>query len=476
MKKLIARDREIEKLNRCMEASNPQLIVVYGRRRVGKTFLINQYFDNKFDFKLTGAFDQPKEYQLRYFTEELNRRSKKERPVPKDWIVAFNYLREYIEELPKNEKHVFFLDEFPWLDTHKSGFLPAFEYFWNDYGSTIDNIVFIICGSATSWMEDKISNNKGGLFNRHTCRIYLEPFTLGQCREYLTERGFLWTDYDIAECYMIMGGIPYYLSLLDNGLSYVNNIDNLFFRKKAQLWDEFSHLYRTLFTNSDKYIQIVETLAEKRNGYTRNELAAISGIASNGKLTKMLNDLINSGFVRAVSFYGNKKKETLYQSSDYYTNFYFKFLKNQYGKDEHFWSKAIDLPSRRTWAGLTFEQLCLDHIKQIKKKLGIAGVLTEEYTWFTKADLEYGTAGAQIDLLIVRRDRMINICEIKFSSDEYVINKDYDLTLRRKIGAFVENTSTKYGIQLTMITTYGVKHNMYSGIAGNEVTLKDLFE
>jgi len=171
MKKLIARDREIEKLNRCMEASNPQLIVVYGRRRVGKTFLINQYFDNKFDFKLTGAFDQPKEYQLRYFTEELNRRSKKERPVPKDWIVAFNYLREYIEELPKNEKHVFFLDEFPWLDTHKSGFLPAFEYFWNDYGSTIDNIVFIICGSATSWMEDKISNNKGGLFNRHTCRI-----------------------------------------------------------------------------------------------------------------------------------------------------------------------------------------------------------------------------------------------------------------------------------------------------------------
>ena len=473
---LIGRKRECERLEKCMKAATAQLVVVYGRSREGKTFLVNQYFKNKLEFKVTGANGQPKKVQLRNFADELNRRSGKEWTNPKDWIQAFNYLRNYIEELSDDEKHVFFIDEMPWLDTHKSGFLPAFEYFWNDYGSSKDNLVFVICGSATSWMMDNIVNNKGGLFNRQTCRLYLEPFTLAQTKEYLLAQGMSWSEYDIAECYMIMGGIPYYLSLLENDLSYVQNIDNLFFRKKAELWDEFEHLYRTLFVNSDKYVQVMECLSEKRSGYTRNEIAEKTGIAANGKLTKILENLINSGFVRASSFYGNKKKATLYQSSDYYTNFYFRFLRNNHGKDEHYWSKALDIPSRRSWAGLTFEQVCKDHIVQIKKKLGISGVLSEEYIWFTRGDEELGTPGAQIDLLIERRDRIINICEIKFSSDEFIIDKEYDRKLRNKIEAFKRNTSTKYGIQLTMITTYGVKNNKYSSIMGNQITLEDLFD
>lgn len=459
-----------------MKSATAQLVVVYGRRRVGKTFLVNQFFKNKLEFKVTGAYGQPRKVQLRNFADELNRRSDKERTSPKDWIQAFNYLREYIEELSDDEKHVFFIDEMPWLDTHKSGFLPAFEYFWNDYGSSRDNLVFVICGSATSWMVDNLANNKGGLFNRQTCRLYLEPFTLAQTKEYLHANGMAWSEYDITECYMIMGGIPYYLSLLENDLSYVQNIDNLFFRKKAELWDEFEHLYRTLFANSDKYIRVMECLSKKRSGCTRNEIADITGIASNGKLTKILEDLISSGFVRASSFYGNKKKAALYQSSDYYTNFYFRFLKDNHGKDEHYWSRSLDIPSRRSWAGLTFEQVCKDHIYQIKKKLGISGVLSEEYTWFARGNEELGTTGAQIDLLIERRDRIINICEIKFSTDEFVIDKEYDLKLRNKMETFKRNTSTKYGLQLTMITTYGVKNNKYSSIIGNQVLLEDLFD
>lgn len=476
MNNLIGRKKECDRLEKCMKATTAQLIVVYGRRRVGKTFLINQFFKKKLEFKVTGAYGQPKEVQLRNFADELKRRSGKERPNPKDWIQAFNYLREYIEELSDDEKHAFFIDEMPWLDTHKSGFLSAFEFFWNDYGSSKDNLVFIICGSATSWMVDNVANNKGGLFNRQTCRLYLEPFTLAQTKEYLQTQGIIWPEYNIVECYMIMGGIPYYLSLIDSNMSYVQNIDNLFFRKKAELWDEFEHLYRTLFTNSDKYVAVMECLAEKKSGYTRNEIASKTGLAANGKLTKILENLINSGFVRASSFYGNKKKETLYQSSDYYTNFYFKFLKDNYGKDEHYWSKALDIPSRRSWAGLTFEQVCKDHINQIKKKLGISGVLSEEYIWFTRANEELGTSGAQIDLIIERRDRIINICEIKFASDEYIIDKEYDLKLRNKIESFRRNTQTKYGLQLTMITTYGVKENKYSSIVGNQISLEDLFD
>lgn len=476
MKTLIGREKECERLEKCLKATTSQLVVVYGRRRVGKTFLINQFFKNKLDFKVTGAYGQPKNVQLRNFADELNRRSVKEWTIPKDWIQAFNFLREYIEQLSNDEKHIFFIDEMPWLDTHKSGFLPAFEYFWNDFGSSKDNLVFIICGSATSWMVDNVTNNKGGLFNRQTCRIYLEPFSLFQTREYLQTHGMSWSEYNIAECYMIMGGIPYYLSLLDSEMSYVQNIDNLFFRKKAELWDEFEHLYRTLFSNSDKYVAIMECLAEKRSGYTRNEIADKMKIAANGKLTKILENLINSGFVRASSFYGNRKKETLYQSSDYYTNFYFKFLKDNHGKDEHYWSKALDAPVRRSWAGLTFEQLCKDHINQIKEKLGISGVLSEEYIWFARENEELGTSGAQIDLLIERRDRVINICEIKFVSDEFIIDKEYELNLRNKIETFKRNTKTKYGLQLTMITTYGVKNNKYSSIVGNQILLEDLFK
>ncbi len=476
MNRLIGRDRERARLEQCLKATTAQLVVVYGRRRVGKTYLINEFFKDNLDFKVTGAYGLSREVQLRNFSDELNRRCKGKFPIPKDWIEAFNFLRDYIDGLSKNKKHIFFIDEMPWLDTHKSGFLAAFEYFWNDYGTSKDNLVFIICGSATSWMVDNIANNKGGLFNRQTCRIYLEPFTLGQTRDYLNSLGFSWSNYDIAECYMIMGGIPYYFSLLDNNLSYVQNIDNLFFRKKAELWDEFEHLYRALFKNSDCYIRLVECLASKRSGYTRNELASNLGIAANGKLTKLLDDLINSGFVKASSFYGNKKKETIYQSCDYYSNFYFHFLKDNHDKDEHYWSKALDVPSRRAWAGLTFEQVCKDHIYQIKKALGISGVLTEKFTWFCKENDDLGISGAQIDLLIERRDRVINICEIKFSNNEFVIDKEYDLKLRNKLEAFRQSTSTKYALQLTMITTYGLKHNKYSNIVGSEVTLDDLFD
>ncbi len=476
MERLIGRETECKRLDKCMQAKTAQLIVVYGRRRVGKTYLVNHYFEDNIAFKITGAYGQNRDFQLRNFSDELNRRTKQNGSIPKDWSEAFYKLREYIEGLPNNKKQVFFIDEMPWLDTRKSGFLAAFEYFWNDYGTSKDNLIFVICGSATSWMVDNIANNKGGLFNRQTCRIFLEPFTLGQTKEFLLSQGIDWSNYDIAECYMIMGGIPYYLSLLDSDLSYVSNIDNLFFRKKAELWDEFDHLYETLFKNSERYIQIMKCLSQKRSGYTRKEIAEKTGIELNGKLSKTLEDLINSGFVKVSSFYGNKKKEALYQSSDYYTNFYFRFLKDNHGKDENYWSKAIDNPSRKSWAGLTFEQLCKDHVDKIKIKLGISGVLSEEYIWYTKGDEELGTSGAQIDLLIERRDRIINICEIKFASQEFIIDKDYDLKLRNKMEAFRKSTSTKYGLQLTMLTTYGVKENKYSSIVGSQVVLDDLFK
>ena len=474
--KMIGRQREYHRLDRCLTREEAQLIILYGRRRVGKTYLINTYFEGRFDFKLTGIYNEPREVQLRNFADELHRQTGKDQTQPRDWMEAFGRLRDYLESLPDTEKQIVFLDEMPWMDTPRGGFLPSFEWFWNGFGSARKNLILIVCGSATSWMAEKITGNKGGLFHRQTGRIFLEPFTLGETESYLRSRGINWSRYDIAECYMVMGGIPYYLSLLDPEYSYRENIDSLFFRKRAELWDEFDHLYHTLFTNSDQHIRIAEALNEKKRGMTRCEIAKKTGLAENGALSKMIQNLTDSGFVRAYSFYRKKKKETLYQLADYYSLFYFRFLKDRSGKDEHFWRNAIDSPSRRAWAGLTFEQLCKDHIRQIKQKLGIAGVLSEESTWFIREkDTHEDEHGAQIDLLISRRDHVTNLCEIKFSVNEYEIDKDDEANLRNKIAAFQKGTGSKDTLALTMITTYGVKKNLHSSIVNSQVVLEDLF-
>lgn len=474
--RIIGRQDECERLKKCLRADQAQLVIIYGRRRVGKTFLINQFFDGRFDFKLTGAYGEPKETQLRYFAAELNRQSGRDRPVPRDWIEAFELLREYLSLLPKTEKHVVFLDEMPWMDTQRSGFLSAFEWFWNDWGCTQDNLVLLVCGSATSWMVEKIAENKGGLFNRQTCRLYLQPFTLRETELYLKSRGIDWSRRDIAETYMIMGGIPYYLSLIDPELAFNTNIDNLFFRKRAELWDEFDHLYRTLFSNSEQYIKIVERLAGKRMGLTRSEISGLTKLPENGVLSRMLNNLADSGFIRKVAVYGRRSREPLYQLSDYYTMFYFRFIKDGFGKDEHFWRNTLENPSRRAWAGLTFEQVCMDHILPIKKKLGISGVLSEESSWYSSRQGGESSSGAQIDLLIDRRDQVINLCEVKFSINEFQIDKEVEQKLRNKIDVFRQETNCRKTIQLSMITTFGVQKNKYSSIVTNEVLLDDLFE
>lgn len=472
--KIIGRQKEIEQLQKCMNANQAQLIVVYGRRRVGKTFLINNFFDGRFDFKVAGSYDQPKGVQLKNFISELNLHSKLNFKVPNNWTDAFFALREYLETLPNNEKHVVFIDEIPWLDTPRSGFLSAFEYFWNNWGSAQDNLVCIVCGSATAWLVENIAKNKGGLYNRQTCRLYLEQFTLMETEQYLKANGFEWSRYQIVENYMIMGGIPYYLNMLDNTISLEANIDNMFFRKRALLWDEFELLYQTLFNNSEKYLKVVEALSSKRKGLTRKEISQITKLPSNGDLTTILENLVNSEFVLSYHFFGNKKQDMLYQLSDHFTLFYYKFLKNNTGRDERFWSNSIDNPAVKAWEGFSFEQVCKDHVRQIKKKLGISGVLAEVSSWFSKSTEEHD--GAQIDMLIDRRDNVINICEMKFSNNEYEIDKDYERRLIDKIECFRKETGSRKALHLTMITTYGVKKNIHSGRVQSEVTIDDLFE
>lgn len=467
---LIGRKDEYRILEKSYNSNTSQLIIIYGRRRVGKTFLINQSFENKFAFKITGIYKQDKNTQLANFAMELSRVDNKEHDVFENWSSAFMAFKNYLNTLDENKKQVIFFDEMPWLDTKKSDFFPAFEFFWNNYACAKNNLVFIVAGSSSSWITNKLVNNKGGFFNRHSARLYLEPFTLKETKEYLVRQNIHWSNYDIAQCYMIIGGIPFYLSQIDSSKTMSENIDCMFFKKHGLLWDEFSRLYSTLFNNDVKYINIVETLSKSRYGLSKSEIANKCKLAQNGDLTHYLQNLIDSGFIIKNTSYSERKGE-IYQLSDFYTLFYFEFIKDNYGKNENFWNNSFDLPKRRTWLGLSFELLCKTHLKEIKNALSISGINSIYYSYNKKGNVN--EEGCQIDLVIDRRDNVASLVEIKYSINEFEITKDYQTDLRNKIATF-EKDNPKKSIQMVLITTYGLKMNMYSNIINKVLTINDL--
>jgi len=401
----------------------------------------------------------------------LNKYNGRENPVVDNWQSAFVQLEKYLRRVRTKGRKVIFIDELPWLDNAKSGFLSAFEYFWNTYASSQKEIFLIICGSATSWIMNKIIKNRGGLHNRVTRQICLEPFTLNETEQFLKSKRISLPRFQIAECYMILGGIPYYLEQLEKSLSLPQNIDNLFFKKNAILRNEYSKLYSSLFKAPEKYMQIVEALAKKRKGLTREEVVKYSKISNGGTLTSMLEELELCGFILINNNFTTKKNLQLYQLTDFYSLFYLNFVKDKKSVNNDYWSSLIDNMAHRAWTGYSFELLCQAHISQIKRALKIGGVVTYTSGWRSK-DAE---TGAQIDLIIDRNDNIINLCEMKYSTKEFVITKSYEEVLRNKRGTFIEESKTKKAVHTTMITTFGVKHNEYWGTIQSEVLLNDLF-
>jgi hypothetical protein len=363
------------------------------------------------------------------------------------------------------------IDEMPWIDTSRSGFLSALEHFWNGWASGQKNILLIVCGSITSWIVDKILNNHGGLHNRITQQINLKPFNLAECEEYYSKNNIEMSRLEMLESYMIFGGIPYYLSLMKKQFSMAQNIDSLFFAENAPLKNEFQNLYASLFKQAENHLKIVEILSKKAKGLTREEIIKATKLSNGGGLNRTLRELELSGFIRRYRNYGKKIRQSLYQLVDFYTLFYFNFLNDNVFNDPHFWTNFIADARHRTWTGYAFEQVCLAHVHQIKQKLGISGVLTNTYSWISNNKEN----GAQIDLVIERNDRVINLCEIKYSKDVFTIDRQLDDNLRRKRTAFKNETKTRKALHLTMITTYGIEHNMYWHHVQSEVVANDLF-
>jgi len=474
MEEIVGRKEEIALLNRLKQEQKPAFVAIYGRRRVGKTFLVKQVFDNDFSFYLTGTANVNMRQQLSNFHAALVRQihSAEGFSPASDWFVAFQQLITALESLPKGKK-VVFLDELPWLDTAKSAFIPALEYFWNSWASTQNDLILIVCGSAASWMIKNLINHRGGLHNRVTQRIQLDPFTLSECEFFFKLRGNAFDRYQIIQLYMVTGGIPFYLEQVDKGFTAAQNIDRLCFTKNGMLRTEFGNLYASLFKTADKHIAIIEALAEKNKGLRREELLQKTHFSNGGSLSRLLLELEESGFIRRYKTFGKTSRDSLYQVSDFYSLFYLKFIRNSDIADQNSWLDRLDNPEVRSWSGYAFEQVCLAHLAQIKKALGISGVQISASAW-QGSD---GISQTQIDLVIDRRDHAINLCEMKFSLNSFLIDKAYSQELRRKIGIFKASTATKKAIFLTMITTFGLVQNEHAGsLVQKSLTMDVLFD
>jgi len=472
MREIIGRLNEQKRLNKHFRSEKSEFVALFGRRRVGKTYLVKSMFESKFAFYATGILGCDTASQIKNFNNEITNYGGTSNTSATNWHEAFENLNTLIARSNINGKKVVFLDEISWMGESNTSFISSLDFFWNRWISSRNDVLLIICGSATSWIIDNIVNNTGGLHNRLTDHIQLMPFTLRECDEYFKAKGIPLPRYQVLESYMVFGGVPYYLDFFEADRSFAQNVDRIYFASGAPLKNEYANLFRALFKNADHHIKVVEALASKHKGMLRQEISERAGIKGGGTLTKILSDLTSCGFVQEYLAFKKLKKDRIFQLTDPFTLFHLTFADKQKRFAEDFWLHYSTTPAHSAWSGFAFERVCLLHIPQIKHGLGISGVLTEASSWRSKE----ADPGAQIDLVLDRSDRVINLCEIKFASTEYIIEKEYSKKLQGKKTAFVLETGTRKAAHITMITTYGLIQNKYSAEVLFQLTMADLFK
>ncbi|WP_036601614.1 AAA family ATPase [Olivibacter sitiensis] len=477
MENLVGRLEEREILEEALKSEAAELIAIYGRRRVGKTFLVKSVYKNRLVFEFSGMHNAGIKKHLQQFALAMQTASASPLPLsaPANWIEAFHLLQQLLEEKLKKQKMVVFIDEFPWLHTPRSGFTQAFGHFWNTWAAWQDKLVVVICGSAASWMIRHVVNDRGGLHNRVTRRIRLLPFTVGETATYLRSQKVNLDPYQILQLYMCMGGIPHYLKSVQAASSSAQVIDKCCFTKNGPLRDEFTLLYQSLFDHAEHHLQVVRALAQKSRGMTRNEIIKAIGLTTGGGLTKILNELEESGFISGYIPFEKTAKDSLYKLTDEYSLFYLKFIEHARATGEGTWIKLSQGSSWKAWSGYAYENICMKHAAQLKRALGIGDVYTEVSPWRYRAKEE--EQGVQVDLLFDRQDKCINLCEIKFYNGAFAIDKAYADKLKQKLRIFREKTKTRKTVFLTLITTHGLKQNTYSlELVQKELTMKALFD
>lgn len=474
---IIGRKQEQETFQKLLQSNQAEFAVVYGRRRVGKTYLVREFFKDRIVFSFTGSYETATSIQINNFYAELIRvwPLAENAKTPQNWSEAFHLLTDFLLAHPaKTEKIVVFLDELPWLDRTGAGFISALAYFWNQHGSRMNQLILMTCGSAASWILRKLLNDKGGLHNRITKRIELKPFTLKETEAYCQYKNLRFTSYQITQLYMIMGGIPFYWQAVEPGKSVPQVIDQLCFEQSGLLATEFRPLFQSLFKNADAHIQIIDKLAKAPYGLTRFQLLEQINLSNGGSFVRILEQLIDCGFVKALQPFGKKNRETVFRIIDFYSIFYLKFILGNISDRTNVWQNLSKDPAYVTWMGYAFENICLTHLKSIHEALGISGIYTQVSSFYFKGNDEL--PGIQVDLIIDRNDGVINFCEAKFTQSEFVMSKEYAAHLRRRRSIFQQITRTKKAVVTTLLTSYpAVKNGYYFEEVDSEVGLEKLF-
>lgn len=473
MEKIIGREIEQKILNDCLNSNQPEFLVVYGRRRIGKTYLIKNYFDDKFSFYATGVFGKKNRQQLQSFYISLQNYGDQESTCPKTWFEAFSRLQKIlrsdaVRRDSYSNKRIIFIDELPWMSAVNSDFKAALDLFWNGWASTQKDIVFIACGSATSWILNNLLYDKGGFAHRITRRIHLGQMNLKECEEFLKYKGIDIPRHQIVEFYMFFGGVPYYYSLIDKRISLAQNVNELFFSENGALKNEFIFLFSTLFKHPERHIKIIKALSVSKNGLTKNELSENASDVTGGSLDRTIQELIECDFIRKYNGFAKKSKGAVYQIIDPMLLFYLKYVEKEGKKD---WMSFVGSNKYNSWCGDAFEVVCLLHVNQIKQLLGISGIQTEECSWRSKKKED----GVQIDLLIDRNDKVVTICEMKYYAGKFNLNNKYSENLENKRHVFLEETKTKKATNIVMITSYGLTENSNRNSIVNEFTEDQLF-
>jgi uncharacterized protein len=464
---IIGRSVEKAKLDQCVSESRSHFMVVYGRRRVGKTFLIKEHFNNNFTFYCTGLLKGKKAQQLNNFGVAMNEQLPHYNPNVKlnNWFEAFSELINALSKIKGKQKKIIFIDELPWMDTQGSDLLLGVEYFWNSWASARKDILLIVCGSATSWMVSNILNNTGGLYNRVTTKLKINPFLLDECLSFFKAKGFLYNEEQCLQAYMTFGGIPYYFDQFSKNLSPIQNIDELCFGSGALFAHEYESLFKSLFKNYPSYIAVMEAICTKNKGLSREEIVKLTGFSDGGNLTKILVNLEYCNFVRKYNSYGLKTKQSLFQVIDPYCLFVINM--RRFLSQEHFWLNNFGSPKYYNWSGYAFEIVCFNHLHQIKAALGITGIQTHTGVW--------SNSHAQIDLLMDRADSIVNIIEIKFAKGPYLITKKYDAELRNKLQQFRQVMTLQKSLWPIIISPYGLARSAYNHFFIKQITLSSLF-
>ena len=475
---MIGREKEIKELNRLYNRNESELVAIYGRRRVGKTYLVDETFGSRITFRHAGLSPVEQnskgllKLQLDHFYNSLELQGMEKCEKPQNWLDAFLLLEKFLQKIDDGTRQLVFLDELPWLDTPRSGFITAFEAFWNTWGCHRRNLMVVVCGSANSWILDKLINNHGGLYNRITFEIKLSPFTLSECEDFYNSNNIRLSRYDIVGSYMILGGIPYYMGYMNSGSSLAQNIDNMFFARNARLKEEYDRLFASVFVNPDAVKNIVQLLYNRNAGFTRREISEKLGISDGGRLSNYLNSLIASDFIIKYVPFGLSKREEHYKLIDPFCIFYLHFLGGKKKTSEKYWQENITSQAIVSWRGIAFENVCFNHVEKIKAALGVLGVASENSAWSKRRDDD---RGVQIDLLISRNDNVINMCETKYYNGDFAVDKEYYKTLLNRQETLAQIISPKVSIHSTLITTFGLTYNEYSGVFTNVITIDDLF-